>query len=146
SGACWRFAFALSGDLGGLGEQRGVFLPEDLGAKPDSGINLRLPEWHVARTGAAQPIEQSLSSGVEILLELVQAPRRHLADGKLPGIVPAGSDQPDQRLGIGDVAQVERRAGRNVAGWAWPQQTSHPPRRRFDLGSQRVGDLGANGG
>jgi len=98
------FGRPLGRDFGGLGEQGCIFLPEDLGAEADGRIDLRLPERQIPRAGGAQAVEQRLRAGVEVLLDLVIAARRHLADGELAGIVAAGADELDQRLGIVDVA------------------------------------------
>ena len=133
-------------DLGGLGEQRGVVPAEHLGAEAHRRIDLRLPEWPICRPGATQSFEQRLGAGVEMLLQLAMSARRHLADGKLARIVATGADQLDQRLGVGDVARVERAAGRDLAGRPRPQQAPHAARCRLDLGLQQARNLGANGG
>ena len=73
-------------------------------------IDLRLAERQSPGPGTPQSVEQGLRAGIEILLDLVVAARRHLADGELARVVAAGTDELDQRLGIGDVAAVERRS------------------------------------
>ena len=86
-----------------------------------------------------------LCARVEVLLHLVIGPQRHLADREFAAEIPAGPDQFDQGFGIGDIAGIEHRAGRDLARLARPQQAPYPAWHRFDLGLQHVGDFGPDG-
>src|SRR5262249_3156394 len=88
-GGCLAFPGGVGRDSGGLGQQRGIFLPEDFGAEPYRRIDLGLAEPAVGLAGGAQPIEQRARSGVEMVLHLAVGAERHLAHGNPPPLAPS---------------------------------------------------------
>src|SRR5689334_7370708 len=79
----WRFAplgvrwlplrgllLALGGDVGGAGKRARVIGAEQLGAELHRRVELRLAEAAFRRRRGAQPIEQLLRPGVEIVLQI----------------------------------------------------------------------------
>ena len=126
----------VRGNLGSLGEVRGIFLAEHLGAEPHRGIDLRLAEGAVATACATQRIEQGAGTWLEKLLQLAEGALRNLVDGKLTGIVAARRDETDQRFGLGHFIGVERGARHNFLGGPRPDQATHTSRHQLDLGSE----------
>ena len=75
--------------------------PNTLAQNRDGGIDLRLAERRGRRRRhRAEPSISVCVAGVEILLQFGIGALRHLADGKFAGIVAAGADEFDQRLGL----------------------------------------------
>src|SRR5437763_1501437 len=77
----------LGGDVGGLGEQRGIARAEHLSGKAHSGVRLRLAPGAMRRIGAAQAVEQRVRAGLKIVLQLGMDAQRDLVDGELAGVV-----------------------------------------------------------
>ena len=90
----------VRGNISRLGEQRGIFLAEHLGAEPNRRVDLRLAERAFSAIRAAQGIEERTRPGVEELLQLAERALRHLVDGKFAGIVSASGNESDQGLGL----------------------------------------------
>ena len=98
---------ALGGDVGGLGERTRVIGAEQFCAELHRRIELRLAEAALGRRRGAQPVEQQLRAGIEIVLQIgVDAPRR-LADREFARIVAAGCGERELALDLLDLEGID---------------------------------------